>query len=134
MSRPNLPPKQPAEYQIEIGGEISLACVRCPGISADDKQATRWQQSSAHPGHITKTPPQPVAHDGSPNGTRNHETDSGQSDLVIPGPPAILGQQMCSEQPTACTLTLADRQLELLAPPHPGRRGKHVFAPSKRRA
>jgi hypothetical protein len=36
MSRPNLPPKQPADYQIEFGGEISLACVRCPGIGTDD--------------------------------------------------------------------------------------------------
>jgi hypothetical protein len=131
MSRPNLPPKQPAEHQIEFGGEISLAYVRCPGISADDKQATRWQPSSAHPGQITKTPPHPVSHNGPANATRNDESDSGRNDLIVPRRPGIPGQQVHGEQPARCALTFADRQFELLAPPHPGRSGKHEFSPSK---
>ncbi len=130
MSRPNLPPKQPAEYQIEFGGKISLAYVRCPGIGTDDKQATRWQPSSAHPGHITEPPPNTISDHRAPDRSGNDESDPWGSSRVIPGGFIISGQQVSREQPTARALTPADRQLKFLAPPHPGRSGKHSIAPA----
>ncbi len=130
MSRPNLPPKQPAEYQIEFGGESSLACVRCPGISADDKQATRWQPPSAQPGHTAKAPPHPVPDHRTPDRTRNNESDFGRCHACVPGRRVVHGQQVRGQEPPICAPALADRQVEFLTPPHPGLSGKQDFAPS----
>jgi hypothetical protein len=132
MSRPNLPPKQPAEYQIEFGGEISLACVRCPGISADDKQATRWQPACAHPGCVTKPPPDAISDDRAPERTGNHESDPRRNRHPAPRHPGIRRsdsrEQVGGEQPAARALTPANRQFEVLTPPHPDRCGKHDMA------
>jgi len=40
MLRPTLPPKQSADYQVEFGGEIRLACGSGPGIGTHHQQAT----------------------------------------------------------------------------------------------
>ncbi len=158
MSRPNLPPKQPAEHQIELGGEISLACVRCPGIGTDDKQATRWEPSSAHPGHLTKPSPDTISDHRPADRTGNDKSDPGGGGWI--GPSRFAGrffggfaqgfvtggfvagffgrctgwdQQVHGEHPAARALAPADRQVKFLAPPHPGRSGKHDIASSTRR-
>jgi len=148
LSRPNLPPKQPAEHQIELGGEISLACIRCPGISADDKQATRWQATGARSGHFAQPTAHTVAHHRAPECPGHHETHTRwrrsiaghrtlRCRLRTPfaiwsylsaaatargGSDAISDKKVRGEQLAACAPTSANRQLEILAPPHPRRR------------
>ncbi len=154
MSRPNLPPKQPTEYQIEFGGKISLACVRRPGIGADDKQATRWQPSSARPGCLAEPPPDTIPHDRTTHGPVHDESHPRQCIAPRPnirhrlraGPvirrlpivyhscgrhAATADVHMHGQQPPRGTPATADHQFELAAPPHPCRGRQHAVAPAR---
>jgi hypothetical protein len=54
--RPNLPPQQPADHQVQIRGEIWLARVRGRGICAHHKKATA-RQGLKVPVHERAQPP-----------------------------------------------------------------------------
>jgi hypothetical protein len=53
---PNLPPQQPADHQVQIRGEIGLACVRGRGIRAHHKKATARKRLKV-PAHELAEPP-----------------------------------------------------------------------------
>jgi hypothetical protein len=53
---PNLPPQQPADHQVQIRGEIRLACVRGRGIRAHHKKATARKRLKV-PAHELAEPP-----------------------------------------------------------------------------
>jgi hypothetical protein len=40
VQRPNLPPEQSFDHQVQIGGEIGLACARGRRVRAHHEQAT----------------------------------------------------------------------------------------------
>src|SRR3974390_559219 len=54
--RPSLPPQQPAYHQVQIRGEIRLACVRGRGVCAHHKKATARQRLKV-PAHQLAKPP-----------------------------------------------------------------------------
>jgi hypothetical protein len=83
IQRSSLPPKQLAEYQVEFGGKISLAYIRCPGISADYKQATWWQPFLARPCHMTQPSADPISDDGDAYRAADHEADQRRSRLPL---------------------------------------------------
>ena len=119
---PTLPPQQYAEYQVEFGGEIRLACGRRPGIGAYHKQATSRKRPQVPAGKVAEPPSDPVPHHRGTHGAAYREAHSGR---IIP---AGAHQQMAGQQRPARTAAAADRLGELSAPPHPGRRWKHRFA------
>jgi len=144
-SRPNLPPNQPAEHQIEFGGEISLACTRCPGIGADDKQATCWQATGARSGHFAQPTAHTVANHCAPDRPAHHEPNPRRhraaaarralgcavrirvptwSHLSAPATSrrgffGISDKKMHGQQRADSAQTAADRKVEVGAPPHP---------------
>jgi hypothetical protein len=54
--RPNLPPQQPAYHQVQIRGEIRLACVRGRGVCAHHKKATARKRLKVPAHQLTKPP------------------------------------------------------------------------------
>jgi hypothetical protein len=55
-ARPNLPPQQPADDQIQIRAEILLACVRGCGVRAHHKKATARKRLKVPAHQLTKAP------------------------------------------------------------------------------
>src|ERR1700738_1867656 len=53
---PNLPPQQPADHQVQIRGEIWLACVRGRSVCAHHKKATARKQLKVPAHELTKAP------------------------------------------------------------------------------
>src|SRR3984957_17214027 len=53
---PNLPPQQPADHQVQIRGEIGLACVRGRSVCAHHKKATARKQLKVPAHELTKAP------------------------------------------------------------------------------
>jgi hypothetical protein len=76
--RPNLPPQQPAHYQVQIGGEIRLACGRSRRIGAHHKQATRREHAKVPAREHTKTSFHPVAHHSGTNRATDYESYLGR--------------------------------------------------------
>ena len=121
--RPTLPPQQCAEYQVEFGGEIRLACGRRPGIGAHHKQATSRKRPQIPAGQVTQPPADPVAHHRAAHGAAYHEPHPGR---IIP---AGAHQQVARQQRPARAAATPDRLGELRLTPHPGRCGKHRGSP-----
>ena len=121
--RPTLPPQQCAEYQVEFGGEIRLACGRRPGIGAHHKQATSRKRPQIPAGQVTQPPADPVAHHRAAHGAAYHESHPGR---IIP---AGAHQQVARQQRTTRAAATPDRLGELRLTPHPGRCGKHRGSP-----
>ena len=123
---PALPPQQSAEYQVEIGGEIRLACGRGPGIGAYHKQATSRKRPQIPAGQMTEPPPDPVPHHRRAHRPAHDESDPGR---LIPARPH---QQMAGQQRPAGPAAAADRRGEICPMPHPRRCGKHRRSPRPR--
>jgi hypothetical protein len=121
--RPTLPPQQYAEYQVELGGEIRLACGRRPGIGAHHKQATSRKRPQIPAGQVTQPATDPVAHHRGAHGAAYHEPHPGR---IIP---AGAHQQVARQQRTTRAAATPDRLGELRLTPHPGRCGKHRGSP-----
>ena len=76
--RPNLPPQQPVHHQVQIGGEIRLACGRSRRIGAHHKQATRREHAKIPAREHTKTSFHPVAHHSGTNRATDYESYPGR--------------------------------------------------------
>ena len=74
---PTLPPKQSADYQVEFGGEIRLACGGGPGIGTHHQQATFRKRAEIPAGQMTEPAPDSVTHDSPAHGLAHHEADPG---------------------------------------------------------
>ena len=121
--RPTLPPQQYAEYQVELGGEIRLACGRRPGIGAHHKQATSRKRPQIPAGQVTQPATDPVAHHRGAHGAAYHEPHPGR---IIP---AGAHQQVARQQWPARAAATPHRLGELRLTPHPGRCGEHRGSP-----
>jgi hypothetical protein len=120
MQRPNLPPQQPAHHQIQIGGQIRLACGRGRRIGADHKQATRRKHAKVPAHERTKATFHPVAHHRGANRATDYESYPGRFMALNPC------KKVTGKSRTTGAGTTAHRERELCAVPHPGFAGKHV--------
>jgi len=122
---PTLPPQQCAEYQVELGGEIRLACGRRLRVGAYHKQATSRKRPQVPAGKVTKPAADPITHYRRAHAAAYHKAHPGR---IIP-PRAR--QQVTGKQRPARAPAAADGRGELRAPPHPGRCRKHCGSPGK---
>ncbi len=127
MQRPNLPPQQPAEYLVEIGGEICLARGRGRGIGANHKQATSRQRPQVPAGQVTQPPPHFVPHYRGAYRPADNEPDPGRLRLF---PGGCSREQVNGNQRPDGTTSLAHRCGEICAVPHPGFCWKHERTPN----
>jgi hypothetical protein len=81
---PNLAPQQPADHQIQIRGEIWLACVRGRGVCAHHKKATARKQLKVPAHKLTKAPLDPVPGHRGANRPADHESYPGRFPVVDP--------------------------------------------------
>jgi hypothetical protein len=77
MQRPYLPPQQGAQYQVEFGGKVRLACGRGLGMGADNKQATSRQRVKITTGQVPEAPADLVPRHGAANSAAHHESYPG---------------------------------------------------------
>lgn len=120
MQRPNLPPQQPAHHQIQIGGQIRLACGRGRRIGADHKQATRRKHAKIPAHERTKATFHPVAHHRGANRATDYKSYPGRFMALK------LCQKVTGNSRTTGAGTTPHRERELCTVPHPGFAGKHV--------
>src|SRR6202161_3562835 len=105
--RPTLPPKQSADYQVEFGGEIRLACGGGPGIGTHHQQATFRKRAEIPAGPMTEPAPGSVTHDRPAYGLTHHEADP--RGLVVAGP----AEQVTRDQRPPCAPAAAQGPREL---------------------
>lgn len=122
MQRPNLPPQQPAHHQVQIGGQIRLACGRGRRIGADHKQATCRQHTKIPAHEHTKATSHPVAHHCGANRATDYESYPGR--FMVP----MLREKVPGKARAPGSGAPAHREREFRAVPHPGFAGKHVRA------
>jgi hypothetical protein len=79
-----LPPKQSSEYQVEVGGKISLAGRRRARRGADYKQATSRQQPQIPAGEVTQPPSDRIPDDCRAHRLAHYETHTRW--LTVTGP------------------------------------------------
>src|SRR5260370_18492269 len=87
---PTLPPQQPADHQVQIRGEIWLACVRGRGVCAHHKKATARKQLKVPAHKLTKASLDPVpGHRGAtpPPAPESSPARSPSADPAAPPPP-----------------------------------------------
>jgi len=125
--RTTLPPQQCTNYQAQLSGQISLACSRRRGVSAQHKQATSRQRLQIPRDQVAQPPPDPVPNHGRPDGAAHDEAD-----------PRRLGGDISHEQVTdqqwaARPAALIDGSAELRPAPHPCGRGQHETSPPRAR-
>ena len=132
--RPTLPPKQSSDNQVEIGGEIRLACGSGPGIGTYHQQATFRKRPEIPAGQMSELTAHTVADHGASHRAAHDEAHPGW--LIV----ARLAEQVRGKQLPSRAAAAAHRPGELGPPPHPRCRGEHravtpaPACPRKRRA
>ena len=121
--RLTLPPKQRFDYQVEVGGEIRLACGRTPRIGAYHQQATFRKRPQVPAGQMAQLAAHPVAGDCVAHGATHHEADPGR--IIVIGADKQVSRQRRPASPAA----FSDGLGELRAPPHPGGGRQHRCSP-----
>lgn len=111
---PYLPPQQGADYQVEFGGKIRLACGRGRRVGADNKQATSRQRVKITAGQVSQASAYFISLNGAAHRTAYHEPYPGR---LVPGSGA--DDQMPAEQAPPGPAALADGRGELRLLPHP---------------
>jgi hypothetical protein len=114
--RPNLPPQQPADYRVQIRGEIWLARVRSRSVSTHHKKATARKRVKVPAHQLTKAPLNPVSGHCVANRPADHKSYPGWFPLREPG----ADQQVADHAGPARTGPGAHGQRELRAAAHPG--------------
>jgi hypothetical protein len=107
VQRPNLPPQQSVYHQVQIGGQIRLACGRGRRIGADHKKATCRQHAKIPAHERTKTTSHPVAHHGGANRATDYKSYPGRFGTLTPR------QQVTGDGGTPGAAATARRQGEL---------------------
>jgi hypothetical protein len=111
--RPTLPPKQSADYQVEFGGKIRLACGSGPGIGTHHQQATCRKRPEIPAGQMSQPTPHPIARHGTAHRTAHHKAYAGR--LIV----ARLAEQVGGDQLPPGAAAAPHRLSEVGAPPHP---------------
>ena len=114
---PNLPPQQPTDHQVQIRGEIRLACVHSRGVCAHHKKATARKQLKVPAHKLAKAPFDPVPGHRGANRPADYESYLGR--LLVMDPVGSHQQVTHHERP-ARTSPGAHGQRELRAAAHPG--------------
>ena len=114
---PNLPPKQPADHQIQIRGEIRLARVRGRSVCAHHKKATARKRLKVPAHKLAKPPLDAVPGYRRPYRPADHESDAGRFRVLAAVGPH---QQVAYHQRPADAGPGAHGERELGAPAHPG--------------
>jgi hypothetical protein len=130
--RPNLPPHQSSEHQVEIGDEIRLACTSGSRMGTHHEQATSGQRGKA-PAHKFPEPSlYPVANHRRANRTADNKAYL-RTDVLGYG---TFGrqQQMPGEGSAAGPSARAHHAPELLRAPHPRLLRQHDPSCQPRRA
>src|SRR5579864_7110024 len=81
---PNLPLQQPTDHQIQIRGEIWLACVRGRSVCAHHKKATARKQLKVPAHELTKAPIDPVPGHRGADRPADHESYPGRFAVMDP--------------------------------------------------
>jgi hypothetical protein len=118
---PNLPPQQPADHQVQIRGEIGLACVRGRSVCAHHKKATARKRVKVPAHELTKASLDPVP--GHRRANRPADDESYPGWLAVMNPADItlrLDQQVTDHPRPARTSSGAHGQRELRTAAHPG--------------
>jgi hypothetical protein len=118
-TRPNLPPQQPADDQIQIRGEILLACARGDSVRAHHKKATARKQLKVPAHQLTKTPLDAVSGHRRAHRPAHHESYPGRLAVMDSVSPH---QQVTHHARPTCADPGTHGQRELRAPAHPGLR------------
>ena len=136
LTRPNLPPEQSFECQVEIGGKIRLAYASGGRVSAHHEQATSGQAGETSAYQLPEPSLYPVAHHRRTNRTADYKaylrwrtcrhcaSNHGASSR------GTRNQQACGKGRAAGPAARAQRALELLRTPHSRLLRQH--GPSKR--
>jgi len=82
--RPNLPPQQPAYHQVQIRGEIRLACVRGCGVCAHHKKATARQRLKVPAHQLAKPPLDTVSGHRRADSPADHKSYPGRLTVMDP--------------------------------------------------
>jgi hypothetical protein len=114
---PNLPPQQPADHQIQIRGEIWLACVRGRSVCAHHKKATARKQLKVPAHELAEAPLDPVPGHRGADRPADHESYPGWFAVMDPVGPH---QQMTDHARPARASPGAHGEGELRAAAHPG--------------
>jgi hypothetical protein len=127
MKRPNLPPQQSLEYQVQISGEIDLACRRGRGIRPDHEKAAYRKCVKVLAHHDPEAALHSVTDNRGPNRTANDKAylrRHSWANLVMG---ARLGyQQMPGQRRAAGTAPLANRTPEVGGTRHPRLPRQHL--------
>jgi hypothetical protein len=107
--RPTLPPKQSLEHQVELGGQIRLACGSGPGTGAHHQQATFRKRLQIPAGQMTEPAPHFITNHSATYGTVHHESDPGRFAACR----YALDQQVARDQLPSGTATLTHHPGEL---------------------
>src|SRR6516165_5589437 len=116
--RPNLPPQQPAYHQVQIRGEIRLACVRGCGVCAHHKKATARQRLKVPAHQLAKPPLDTVSGHRRADSPADHKSYPGRLTVMDPVGP---DEQVTHDGRTASARAGAHGQRELRAAAHPVR-------------
>lgn len=117
--RPNLPPKQSSDNQVEIGGKIRLACTSGCRVRTQHKQATPRERGDP-PAHKF---PEPSLHPVANHCRANRTADNKAYLCRVTGayrsvrPPGQ--QQVTDDHGTARPAARSQREPEFLRPSHP---------------
>jgi hypothetical protein len=118
-ARPNLPPQQPADNQIQIRGKILLACVRGCSVRAHHKKATARKRPKVPAHQLTKTPLDAVSGHRRADRPAYHKSYPGRLAVVHSVGPH---QQVAHQARPTRAHPGAHGQRELRTAPHPGLR------------
>ena len=118
---PNLPLQQPTDHQVQIRGEIWLACVRGRSVCAHHKKATARKQLKVPAHKLTKAPLDPVPGHRGANRPADYESYPGRFPVVDSVGPH---QQVTHHARPARTSPGAHGQREFGAAAHPGLGGQ----------
>jgi len=113
---PNLPPQQPADHQVQIRGEIWLACVRGRSVCAHHKKATARKQLKVPAHELTKAPLDPVPGHRGADRPADHESYPGRFAVMDPVGPH---QQVAHHARPSRTSSGTNGERELRAVAHP---------------
>jgi hypothetical protein len=114
---PNLPPQQPADHQVQIRGEIWLACVRGRSVCAHHKKATARKQLKVPAHELAEAPLDPVPGHRGADRPADHESYPGWFEVMNPVGPH---QQVTDHARPTHASPGAHGERELRAAAHPG--------------
>ncbi len=119
--RTTLPPEQCPYHQTQLSGQLSLACSRGLGVSAQHKQATSRQRLQVPRREVPQAPAYPVPHHRRTDGAAHDEANPRRL-LDIPD------QQVADEHGPPRPAATGDGEAEIRPAAHPRGCGQHLVS------